>query len=126
MPHRLKQFVNRHITYVKSDHIAENKLSYTLNGVHVTESGLPSWAAPTVFDIKENFDMSREQKLQLKKQKAEAKKARAKAKEKKDQAGKSRTARKSRKHPKTTGGSTSKGEKSDRPAVTPKQKATAI
>ena len=121
-----KQFVNRHITYVKSDHIAENKLSYTLNGVHVTESGLPSWAAPTVFNIKENFDMSREQKLQLKKQKAEAKKARAKAKEKKDQAGKSRTERKSRKHPKTTGGSTSKGEKSDRPAVTPKQKATAI
>ena len=55
---------------------AKIKLSYTIDGSKMKDSDLPSQKSITVFDIKENIDLSKEEKQKIKKEKENRKKER--------------------------------------------------
>ncbi len=119
-----QKLISDHVVYFGITKKAENKLSYVLDGTHISKTDLPQWSHLTVFDIKENIELTKEQKQLLKKQKEEARAARVKAKEMKEQNQAGKPAAKSQKT-RTESDSKGRGEKADHPTAAARRKSSA-
>lgn len=101
-----------HITYIGTN--AKNRLSYVIDGTRIKDSDIPECNRQTVFDIKHNIDLSREEKQALKEQlaaeKAEKQRIRAEKRAQKN------AAMKSQKNRRKTRSSTKAGSISKVPA----------